>query len=134
MLTVTILTPEKTVFQGDVKSLMAPGIVGYFQILTNHASMISTLQIGKLTVTPLEGEIRRYAISGGVLEVNKNKVTILGDTIEGEAEIDLHRAKEAYDRAFKRLDYPQDKHDFQRASKALLRAKNRIEIKKAHEK
>lgn len=129
MLSLTIRTPEKTVFEGEISLLQAPGTVGYFEILPNHASMISSLQTGKLTVVLPDGQKKYYAISGGAFEINQNKALILGDTIEEASEIDFDRAKESYQKAFRILEVPpQDLFERRQANHALLRAKNRLDV------
>lgn len=77
MISLTILAPDKTLFEGEVSSIIAPGTLGYFQTLVNHASMISTLQPGTITVTLLDGKQQEYSTSGGLFEINSNKAIIL---------------------------------------------------------
>ena len=72
-----IITPDKKVFSGDVKSVTVPGKNGTFQVLNNHAPIISTLIKGKMKyVTLTEGE-KVLPVKSGVIEVLKNKVIVL---------------------------------------------------------
>lgn len=128
MLSLTVLTPEKTVYEGEITSVIAPGTVGYFQILKNHAPIISALQPGKLTIALPDGKRMIYAVSGGAFQCEDNRAVLLSEAIEEASEIDPKRAKEAYDRAYKRLEYPADTVDKHRAYQALLRSKNRTQI------
>lgn len=73
-----ILTPEKKVFEGDVTSATFPGADGSFQILDNHAPLISLLQAGVVEYKGKEGA-SSLAVTGGVVEVLKNKVILLAD-------------------------------------------------------
>lgn len=130
MIFLKLLTIEKTVFEGKIASLIAPGTMGYFEILPGHAAMISTLQPGKLTLRFQDERKAIYAISGGAFQVFQNQALILGEAVEESSEIDLKRAEEAYRRAYRLLEGGElgvDEHD---VSLALLRAKNRIQIAK----
>jgi F-type H+-transporting ATPase subunit epsilon len=72
-----IITPDKKVFSGDVKSVTVPGTNGTFQVLNNHAPIISTLKKGIMKyVTATEGETK-IPVKSGVIEVLKNKVIVL---------------------------------------------------------
>ncbi len=75
-----ILTPDKKVFEGEVKSVTVPGTMGSFEILNNHAPIISTLDDGKLIVRT-GGKEEIYLIKGGVVEVLNNKVMVLAEGI-----------------------------------------------------
>jgi F-type H+-transporting ATPase subunit epsilon len=75
-----ILTPDKKVYEGEVNSVTVPGTMGSFEILNNHAPIISTLEDGKLTVRGA-GKEEVFLIKGGVVEVNNNKVMVLAEGI-----------------------------------------------------
>jgi len=75
-----ILTPDKKVFEGEVRSVTVPGTMGSFEILNNHAPIISTLDDGKLIVRA-SGKEEVYLIKGGVVEVLNNKVMVLAEGI-----------------------------------------------------
>lgn len=75
-----ILTPEKTVFNGDILSLTAPGEVGYLGILADHAALATTLIPGTIVVKETNGERKSFDLKGhGFLEILKNQATILVD-------------------------------------------------------
>ena len=73
-----ILTPDKKIFEGEVRSVTVPGIMGSFEILNNHAPIISTLDDGKLTVRSA-GKEEVFLVKGGVVEVLDNKVMVLAE-------------------------------------------------------
>ena len=75
-----ILTPEKKVFEGEVTSATFPGSDGSFQVLDHHAPLISLLKEGKVEYKGKEG-VQNLVITGGVVEVLKNKVILLADGI-----------------------------------------------------
>ena len=81
MMQLDILTPGKKVFSGDVISSTLPGVEGQFQILNNHAPIISILQAGNLKYrTAATGE-QVIKVTGGLVEVNGNKIIVLADGI-----------------------------------------------------
>ena len=123
-----IISPRKVVFSGDVMSFSAPGVVGAFQVLYNHAPMISALNVGEVKLRNLQGAEKKYATSGGFVEVLKNQVTLLAETVESQEDIDRARAESARDRASKRLADRQPDIDLERARAALARALNRLRI------
>lgn len=75
-----ILTPDKKIFEGEVTSVTVPGKQGSFEILNNHAPIISTLDDGKLTVRSAKTE-QHFNILGGVVEVINNKIIVLAEGV-----------------------------------------------------
>lgn len=73
-----IITPDKKIYTGEVKSVSVPGTLGRFQILKNHAPIISTLMSGKVKVEDSEGT-KEFDVKGGVVENLKNNVVILAE-------------------------------------------------------
>jgi F-type H+-transporting ATPase subunit epsilon len=123
-----IVTPKGVVFNGDVTSFSAPGVVGSFQVLRSHAPLLSATTIGVVKVVDAAGQEIRYATSGGFVEVNDNKVVMLAETAERSDEIDVNRAEAARDRAKKRLGGERSEIDVERARLALHRALNRLKV------
>ncbi len=74
-----IITPEKTIYSGEVEMVQLPGIDGLFAILNNHAPMIAALGKGRVKIRRGEKKIEFFEISGGILEVLKNKVLVLAE-------------------------------------------------------
>ena len=72
-----ILTPEKEVFSGDVKSVKVPGTSGQFEILEGHAPIVSSLTEGKVRILDLQGQKKEYTILRGFIEVLQNEVSLL---------------------------------------------------------
>lgn len=124
-----IITPAKPFYKGEIKSVTVPGTAGSFQVLVNHAPLISTLDIGVVKVEFKDGTKTYYAVGGGTIEVEKNNVLILVDSLERPEDIDLERAKSAAERAKQRLAERSDKMlDVERAQNALKRAMNRLQF------
>ena len=82
-----IVTQERLVFSGQVDMVVVDGVEGRMGILPNHAPLLTTLQISELRVTAGDTE-EVFALGGGVLEVRPDRVTVLADVAEHEAEID----------------------------------------------
>lgn len=75
MLRLKIISPEKIVFQGEVESVLVPGTLGSFEILKDHAPIISSLEVGKVEYATKEGK-QQLNIQGGFVEVKKNEVSL----------------------------------------------------------
>ncbi|MGK7395037.1 MAG: ATP synthase F1 subunit epsilon [Candidatus Cyclobacteriaceae bacterium M3_2C_046] len=75
-----IVTPDKKVFEGNVDSATFPGTKGSFQVLRDHAPLISSLSEGSIKYIDEEGE-NFVAISGGVVEVLNNNISVLAESI-----------------------------------------------------
>jgi F-type H+-transporting ATPase subunit epsilon len=131
-LKVEIVTPSKVAFDGEVKSITIPGTKGNFQVLYNHAPLMSSFEVGFISVDTDSGEKTNYATSGGTVEVLNNKVVVLAESFESKEDIDLKRAEEARDRAKKRIKKESGETDIDlaRAEYALKRATNRIKLVK----
>lgn len=123
-----IVSPIKTVYKGKVKYVTAPGVMGQFQVLYNHAAMVAALQIGLIRFEDEADKLHKYSTSGGILEVKDNYISILCDTVESPEELDVERAKKSLERARRRLDGLEGKIDRERAMLSLLRAKNRLKL------
>jgi len=123
-----IVTPKRLVFSGEITSFSAPGVVGGFQVLKNHAALLSSIAFGEVKLVDVAGIESRFATSGGIVEVHDNKVIMLAETAERSDEIDVARAQEARDRARKRLAEKKSEVDFDRARIALFRALNRLKV------
>jgi F-type H+-transporting ATPase subunit epsilon len=79
---IEIITPDKKIFEGDIKSVRVPGRKGSFQVLKDHAPIISTLERGLVIMVDQESNEIKYEISGGVIEVKANKIILLADSVK----------------------------------------------------
>jgi F-type H+-transporting ATPase subunit epsilon len=123
-----IVTPQRVVYDGAVVSFTVPGTIGSFQVLYNHAPLLSSLGVGEIKLVDDRGTEMSYATSGGFVEVRENRVVTIAETAERSNEIDIDRAAAARDRALKRLQEKRPDTDFERARAALARAMNRLKI------
>ena len=71
-----IITPEKTFFNGEIASVTLPGLAGSFQMLKNHAPIISALGKGRLSFMKKSGEVVEMMIEDGFVESNNNQITV----------------------------------------------------------
>jgi F-type H+-transporting ATPase subunit epsilon len=78
---IEIITPDKKVFEGDIKSVRVPGKKGSFQVLKDHAPIISTLENGKVIIVDQDNAEKIFEIQGGVIEVKANKIILLADSV-----------------------------------------------------
>ena len=126
--TLEVVTPDGVVFNREVVSLRAQGYDGQFGVLANHAPMLTGLQIGFIEAKDEQNRNYYLAMSGGFSEVLPHKTIILAETAEPQEKIDVERAKEAMERAKKRLEERTPETDIARAQLALARALNRLNV------
>jgi F-type H+-transporting ATPase subunit epsilon len=74
-----IITPDKKLYSGEIKSVKLPGKDGSFGVLKNHAPIIASLKKGAVKVVEAGQGVQNFEINGGVVEVLKNKVIILAE-------------------------------------------------------
>jgi F-type H+-transporting ATPase subunit epsilon len=74
-----IITPELTLFTGEVSLVQLPGIDGSFEILNDHAPLISVLATGKIKIQDAQKQLQYFDIKGGMVEVLHNKVLVLAE-------------------------------------------------------
>ena len=123
-----ILTGEKVVYAGDADALVAPGMAGQLGILPRHAPLLTLLQPGELIVKQGGDEVS-MAITGGFLEILRDRVVVLAEAAERADEIDTARAEEARKRAQQLLAQAQgEPADLARAEAALRRSKIRLKV------
>jgi len=128
MLSLEIITPEKTVVKDEVDVVEATGAEGEFGIMPGHTQFLTTLKIGEIRYRK-GNETVYLSSSGGFAEVVDDKVTLLVDTAERSQEIDVDRAKRAMEKAeaeLKSLSY--DQNEYRMMEMALLRAVARIGV------
>ena len=123
-----IVTPTKVLFDGEVISFSAPGVMGGFQVLYNHAPLLAEIDIGEARLTRTDGSELRFAVSGGFFSVIENHATLLAESAEVATEIDRERASVASDRLRQKLTEKLNTSELYETEQALKRALNRIRI------
>ncbi|MDO5436725.1 MAG: ATP synthase F1 subunit epsilon [bacterium] len=120
-----IVTQNKVVFEGEIKSFYTDTMDGRIGILPNHIPLTSVLEIG-VTKIITEKEPVYVTTMGGVMHFKDNEAVILTDIAELGQDIDEVRAKEAYERAKAKLESHKDKMGVLKAQIALKKAIARI--------
>ncbi|PKD44155.1 ATP synthase F1 subunit epsilon [Rhodohalobacter barkolensis] len=121
-----ILTPEGSLFDGDVEGVQVPGKSGNFLMLFNHAPIVSSLGVGRVIIKKPDNSETVYAVSGGFVEMNDNKMTMLAEKAEEASEIDVEEARKLRADAKERLK--DVKNDREKAEKDLAIAENKLKI------
>jgi F-type H+-transporting ATPase subunit epsilon len=127
LLNIDIVTPEKKIFEGKIRSLIAPGIDGEFGVLPEHAPFATILAPGVVTITHDDNRTDMMAVSGGYVEVTREKVILLVETAERHEEIDIEtikRRKEEKEKLLKTKDRKDTDYDAIQAS--LLKELSRL--------
>ncbi len=75
-----IITPDKKVYSGEVKLIQVPGSKGSFEILNNHAPIISTLTYGKIKIIDINDQVSFFEVKDGVIESKANKIIVLAES------------------------------------------------------
>ena len=123
-----IITPERNVLSETVDSVTVPGANGELGILPGHTPLISQLQTGVLTYTQ-GGTVARLLVSGGFVEVNADRVSVLAEIAERPEEIDAARARLAREHAEKTLSaFTGTEEDFEIARARLERNVVRLQL------
>lgn len=123
-----VVTPDGTVFEGQVELVSVKTTEGEIGIMPMHIPLVSPLEIGAVRVTK-DNKKELIAVSGGFVEVRPDEVNILAESAELASQIDVARARAAKERAERRLQLAkQEKIDYHRAELALKRALNRLKV------
>ena len=121
-----IFTPYGKYFDRYVDELVIQTEEYVLGILPNHTPLVAKVKTSKMEIIQ-NGQKKCYAIAEGLINVKKDGVVLLVESIESKDEIDIDRAKQAKERALGRLKQPLQ-YDIERAQRALIRANNRISI------
>jgi len=126
----TVITPQRAVFTGGVTRLQAAGTGGTFEILPRHEPVMTPLAIGLLELVTPAGTAF-FAVPGGFLDMDGERITVLADAAERANELDMTRAQSALARARARLEAVSGpvedvQKDIDRAQPAILRPNLRL--------
>ena len=122
-----IVTPDRMIVSDTAQEIQIPGKSGYLGILPGHAPLITEIAVGEIAYRKAN-ETRYLSVAWGFAEVLPEKVTILAETAERPADINLARAQAAKQRAEARIKQGGTDLDYQRAEDALQRAQTRIDV------
>lgn len=124
-LKLSILTPDRVLFSGEVKELITENELGRMSILPNHVAMICSLVPAVTTFVEGNNNEKKVFSSSGVLKVNENEIEMLCETAEWPDEIDIERAEASKKKAEEILE-GSNGHDNKRAELKLRRSIMRI--------
>ena len=123
-----VVTPERRVLSEPVNSVTVPGRSGEMQILPGHAALISELKTGVLVYNQ-DGTTQQLHVSGGFVEVNDDRVSVLAEIAERPEEIDAARARLAREHTEKQLSaWSGTEEDFEKARVKLERSMVRLQL------
>lgn len=122
-----IITPEKIVFSEEVDSITVPTLAGEITVLPHHEDLIAQLGSGELRIRKA-GKESPYALTGGVLEVSSDKVNILAEHAIAADDIQVAKAKEAQERAQKKLEGRLTDDELRFAQGELLKALAELKV------
>lgn len=132
MLTLEIITPERTVFSGEADSISLPTPQGEITILPHHIPLVSIVSPGSVLVRK-GGEEQLFAISRGVIEVEGSRVRVLADTAERAAELEEEAIERAKAQAEKLMtERRSDAEGFAEATAILERELARLKVVRRH--
>src|SRR5687768_9061082 len=117
-----IVSAESEIFHGDVQMVVATGEIGELGIAPRHAPLITRLKPGYVRVTLASGEQQEFYISGGILEVQPQVVSVLADTAIRAADLDEAKAKAAKEDAERILAGRGEAQDLAEAQQLLMQA------------
>lgn len=123
-----VVTPSRTLLKTTAESILVPSVDGQMGFMLNHRPLVAGLTVGIVEFGPAHREKGTIAITGGMVEISNNRVTILADIAELAGEIDVARAMAAKDRAERRLRQRRADIDYRRAEIALEKAINRLKV------
>ena len=126
-----IITPEKIVYTGEVGMVVVPGSEGNLGILPNHTPLFTKLKSGEIKVKK-ENEVILLAVSGGFVDVQPTKVTILADSAIRSEEIDEEKALAAKTRAEELMKQKLSEKESTLAEASLRRALAELQVVRRH--
>ena len=122
---VSIVSAEGEIFSGEAKMVFAPGQLGEIGIAPRHAPLLTNLKPGEVRVQPPEGDEQFFYVSGGILEVQPQLVTVLADSAVRAEDLDEAAALEAREKAREALEGHHGEIDLEQAQRDLIDAEAR---------
>ncbi len=121
MLHITVITPEKKLYEEEADELTVPTVLGEITILPQHVPLITQIAEGELTIKH-KGKSHHMAIAGGFLELSKDKISILADYAIRSEDIDVTQVEEAKKRAAKLMEEKGTDEEMANARSVFVRA------------
>jgi F-type H+-transporting ATPase subunit epsilon len=127
VIAVDIVTPERVVMQTEAEAIVVPAIDGELGILQSHTPLLAQLQPGQIRLRR-GSDVELFAVSGGFVEVNHNRVVIFAETAEMAEEINVERARQSAEQARLVLRSSGSPQDLEQAEASLRRALARLRV------
>ncbi|TAL66843.1 MAG: ATP synthase F1 subunit epsilon [Bacteroidetes bacterium] len=121
-----IVTPQKVVFSGKVQSVSVPGSVSPFQVLYNHAPIVSTLDPGIVKVVDESDKTLFFATNSGFTEVRKNQISVLVENADEAKSLDIDTIRAEMKDALEALNSAQTPEEKELLKKQLLLAEIKL--------
>lgn len=133
-LTLKLVTPERSVVEMEASAVTLPIADGDVTILPEHEPYIGALKAGEIIVHHADESTESLAVSGGFVEFDSNRLSVLADTAERAEEIDLERAEAARERAeaIKREQVSMGEEEYARVAAALEKEMARLKVARKH--
>ncbi len=128
LLEVDIVTPQRIIYSGKSESVSVPGTKGPFQVLFNHAPIISSLDIGVIKILNEDHTETIYATDGGFVEVLKNRVSIIVETAEEASAINVSKAEAQIEDLKVTLEATQNFTQRDELKKEIAKLENRVRV------
>lgn len=127
-LDVEIVTPKEKVFKGEAVSVSVPGLLSPFQILYNHAPIVSALEIGIVKIVDINNISINFATTTGFVEVKDNKVSILVESAISAEDIDINTLNASIESLRVKIEGLEDKSEKEELKTLLKEAENQLKI------
>ena len=127
----SIVAPDRTVFEGNIQSVLVPGTEGYFGVMSAHVPMIGAMKPGILEFTGDDNNRYNVYVGGGFFETNGSRATVLADEAQLATEIDLTKAEHSLEEARKALRGEDSELSPEEATLELDRAMQKIRAARA---
>ncbi len=124
-----IIEPDGMFYEGEASFLEFATVTGEMGVYANHIPLTTILTPGVVKIHQ-DGQVKKAAVMGGFVEIQKDRITVMAENAEWPEEIDVERAKAAKKRAEERLQKKTANTDMLRAEAALKRAMARINVAK----
>ena len=131
---IDIVSAEGQLYEGQASMVFAPGIMGEIGIAPRHAPLLTALNPGEMRIQTEDGNEESFFVSGGIIEIQPFKITVLADTALRADDIDEAAALEAQQRAEEALKDQADNVDFTLAQTQLAEAAARLKVVQALKK
>ena len=131
---IDIVSAEGQLYEGQASMVFAPGIMGEIGIAPRHAPLLTALNPGEMRIQTEDGNEESFFVSGGIIEIQPFKITVLADTALRADDIDEAAALEAQQRAEEALKDQADNVDFALAQTQLAEAAARLKVVQALKK